>query len=192
MFPPLAHAWFDRPAPTVARDLLGRHLELPDGVVVQITETEAYTGHDTACHAHRGRTERNAPLFGPPGHLYVYLCYGIHRLLNLVTDADGTVGCVLVRGVSPVACVDTIRARRGGRLDLTGPGKVGQALGLDVAWSGRPLATTRPLAGLAVTPGTPPAEHHTTPRIGIDYAAPADRDRHWRFVAGPPRRPRRR
>jgi len=176
--------WFDRPAPEVAPDLLGRHLELPDGVVLRITETEAYTAYDTACHANKGITPRTAPLFGPPGHLYIYLCYGIHRLLNLVTDSEGTVGCVLIRGCTIVNGRPTVRTRRGGRTDLRGPGKVGQALALDVGWSGMPLARVRPLASLGVSEGTPVAHHHTTPRIGIDYAEPVDRDRLWRFVAG--------
>jgi len=183
--------WFDRPAVTVARDLLGRHLEMPDGVTLRIIETEAYTGDDTACHAHRGQTPRNAPLFGPPGHLYVYLCYGIHHLLNLVTDADGTVGCVLVRGCTIVTGHEHVLARRSGRADLRGPGKVGQALDLSTGWSGQALAWTRPLSSMAVTPGTPVDAFHTTPRVGIDYAEPVDRDRPWRFVAGHPRTRRR-
>ena len=186
----LPHAWFRRPAPIVAVDLLGRHLELPDGVTLRITETEAYTAGDTACHAHRGRTARNAPLFGPPGHLYVYLCYGIHHLLNLVTDPDGTVGCVLIRGCTIVSGEEQVRRRRGGRSDLIGPGKVGQALSLHVGLSGTPLAESRPLRGLAVATGQPATTHHTTPRIGIDYAEPRDRDRLWRFVDGPPKRRR--
>ena len=189
----LPSSWFARSAPEVAPDLLGRFLVMPDGVVLRITETEAYTGNDTACHAHRGRTPRTAPLFGPPAHLYVYLCYGIHHLLNLVTDHDGTVGCVLIRAGTVVQGHDTVRTRRNGRLDLRGPGKVGQALGLDVSWTGRPLATTVPSAQLAVTQGTPSGAFYTTPRVGIDYAQPIDRDRLWRFVDGPepPRRPRR-
>lgn len=182
MLPP---SWFRRPAPVVAPDLLGRHLEAPGGVVLRITETEAYTGDDTACHAHRGRTPRTEPLFGPPGRLYVYLCYGIHHLLNVVTAPEGTVGCVLVRACTVVAGQDTVLARRGGRLDLRGPGKVGQALALDVGWTGRPVATTRPLHSLAVTEGTPAPHHHAAARVGIDYAAPHDRARLWRFLEGP-------
>ncbi|HCH64912.1 MAG: 3-methyladenine DNA glycosylase [Deltaproteobacteria bacterium] len=180
----LSPVWFARSAPEVAPDLLGRHLAMPDGVVLRITETEAYTGEDTACHAHRGRTPRTAPLFGPPAHLYVYLCYGIHHLLNLVTDQDGTVGCVLIRAATVVDGRSLVRSRRGGRLDLKGPGKVGQALGVDVSWSSRPLATALPSSQLAVLRGTPPARILTAPRVGIDYATPQDRDRPWRFVDG--------
>jgi len=186
----LPHAHFDRCSVEVARDLLGRRLAMPDGVVLQITETEAYRFDDTACHAHKGRTVRTAPMFGPPGHLYVYLCYGIHHLLNLVTEAEGTAGCVLIRGCTVTAGHALVHARRGGPRDLGGPGKVGQALGLDVSWSGRPLATARPLDGMAVLEGKPVERFYTTPRIGIDYAEPADRDRPWRFVAGTLRRRR--
>ncbi len=186
----LSPDWFARAAPVVAPDLLGRHLHMPDGVVLRITETEAYTGADTACHAHRGRTLRNAPLFGPPAHLYVYLCYGIHHLLNLVTDPDGVVGCVLIRGATVVEGHEQVRTRRGGRLDLRGPGKVGQALGIDVSWSGRPLTNHSTRGGLAITSGTPATDVHTTARIGIDYADPLDRARHWRFVDGPAHRRR--
>ena len=186
----LSRAFFDRPTVPVARDLLGRHLAMPDGVVLEITETEAYCADDTACHAHRGRTPRTAPMFGPPGHLYVYLCYGIHHLLNLVTESEGVAGCVLVRACTVVAGEAQVQVRRGGPRDLRGPGKVGQALGLTVDWSGRALSESRPLEGMAVLEGRPVDEHHTTPRIGIDYAEPVDRDRLWRFVAGPLRRGR--
>lgn len=180
----LPHRFFERPTVEVARDLLGRHLAMPDGVVLRVTETEAYRFDDTACHAHKGRTPRTAPMFGPPGYLYVYLCYGIHHLLNLVTEGEGTACCVLVRGCTVVGGHARVHARRGGPRDLKGPGKVGQALGLDVSLSGLPLSTRRPLEGLAVLSGQPVLEHHTTPRIGIDYAEPADRAREWRFVAG--------
>ena len=180
----LPRAFFDRPTVEVARDLLGRRLAMADGVVLEIVETEAYCANDTACHAHKGRTPRTAPMFGPPGHLYVYLCYGIHHLLNLVTEAEGTVGCVLIRGCTVVRGEALVHARRGGPRDLKGPGKVGQALGLDVGWSGLSLAESHPLAGLGVLEGCPVDVFHTTPRVGIDYADPVDRDRLWRFVAG--------
>ncbi len=180
----MPHSFFERPTADVAVDLLGRHLAMPDGVRLRIIETEAYRFDDSACHAHKGRTPRTAPMFGPPGHLYVYLCYGIHRLLNLVTEGEGTAGCVLVRGCTIVDGHARVHARRGGPRDLKGPGKVGQALGLDVSLSGRPLSIRRPIDGLAVLEGQPVVEYHTTPRIGIDYAKAVDRARKWRFVAG--------
>lgn len=181
---PLPTAFFARSAAAVAPELLGCQLRA-DGVVLRIVETEAYRQDDTACHAHRGRTPRTAPLFGPPGHTYVYLCYGIHRLVNLVCETDGYAGGVLIRGATVLDGHDRVRERRGGRLDLIGPGKVGQALAADLGWTGRPLG-----AHLTVHPGGPtPAERVVTgPRVGIDYAEPADRDRPWRFQLLGPRR----
>jgi DNA-3-methyladenine glycosylase len=163
----------------VARDLVGAVIARGP-VRLRITEVEAYRGDDSACHAFRGRTPRNAPLWGPPGHAYVYLCYGLHHLLNFVTEAEGTAGAVLVRGGIVEAGHDVVRARRGGRLDCDGPGKVGQALALDVSWSGAPLG-----GELRVLAGAPVAAPRATRRIGIDYALPADRERQWRFVALP-------
>ncbi len=174
---PLPAAFFARSAAVVAPELLGCVLMAGD-VRLRIVETEAYRQDDTACHAHKGRTPRTAPLFGPPAHVYVYLCYGIHRLVNLVCETDGRAGGVLIRGATVEAGHGRVRARRGGRLDLIGPGKVGQALGADLGWTGQALGIHltalggRPAAGERIETG---------PRVGIDYAAPADRDRPWRF-----------
>lgn len=177
MGPLLPPAFFARPADQVAPALLGCVLEA-EGLALRIVETEAYREHDTACHAHRGRTPRTAPLFGPPAHTYVYLCYGIHRLVNLVCETDGVAGGVLIRGATVLTGEALVRARRGGRLDLIGPGKVGQALAASLDWTGRPLGPH-----LRVRAGAPgPGESvRAGPRVGIDYAEPADRDRPWRF-----------
>ena len=181
----LPRPFFARPALVVARDLLGRHL-VRDDVVLRITETEAYTGpDDTACHARMGPTRRNAAMFDPPGHAYVYTCYGIHQLLNLVTDTQGHGAAVLIRAAEPVAGLDIVRSRRGGKegpVLLTGPGKVGAALDLDPSWSHHDLCAP---GGLEVHAGTPVENHLAGPRVGIDYAAEAHRDAPWRFaVAG--------
>jgi DNA-3-methyladenine glycosylase len=179
----LPPAFFARPAVVVARDLIGRWLRHGD-VVLRITETEAYPGpHDTAAHTRSGRTARNAPMWGPPGRAYVYLCYGLHHLLNLVTDTDGHGAAVLVRSCEPVAGLALIRARRGGRegpVLLTGPGKVGQALALDTSFSHHPV--TAP-GGLEALHGTPATELLAGPRVGIDYAEPEHRDAPWRLAA---------
>ena len=173
----LPPAFFDRDAVTVARALLGCVLRTPD-VALRVVETEAYRADDTACHASRGRTPRTAPLFGPPGRLYVYLCYGIHRLVNVVVEAEGRAAAVLIRGATVVEGAAVVRGRRGGRLDLIGPGKVGQALAAQVAWSGQPLGPVvalrlgRPADGERVVAG---------PRVGIGYATPADQALPWRF-----------
>ena len=159
--------FFARDVLEVAPELLG--CELRRGAVrLRITEVEAYRWPgDTACHARHGRTERNAALWGPPGRAYVYLCYGIHHLLNLVTGEDGQAQAVLVRACEPIAGLDVVRRRRGGLRGpalLTGPGKVGAALGLDVSWCGHPLHRAgglelrrgpRPEAVLAATTLTP-------------------------------------
>jgi len=175
MLPP---AFYDRPTLDVARDLLGA-VVVRGEVRLRIVEAEAYLPGDTAAHASRGRTPRNAPMWGPPGHAYVYLCYGIHHMLNLVTEPDGVPAAVLIRGCEVVGGHELVRARRGrGGLDLIGPGKVGQALGLDTSWSGAPLD-----GELHVVAGPPPAAVLTSPRVGIDYALPEHRDAPWRFRA---------
>ena len=132
------------------------------------------TGPDTC----RGRTPRNAPLFGPPGLAYVYLCYGIHHLLNVSVDRAGFAAGVLFRAAEVVDGAEVVRARRGGRLDLVGPGKVGQALAVDTSASGLPLE-----AVLTALPGGPEGDEVVVagPRVGIGYASPADQQLPWRF-----------
>lgn len=178
----LPPAFSERDAVEVARDLLGAVL-VRDEVALRITETEAYVGpHDTACHARSGPTTRNAPLFGPPGHAYVYLCYGLHWMLNVVTGPDGYGAAVLVRAAEPLAGLETVRRRRGDKRGpelLTGPGKVGSALALDGSWSRHPLFEP---GGLELRRGAPVAAVLAGPRVGIDYAAPEHRDAPWRFA----------
>jgi DNA-3-methyladenine glycosylase len=179
--PILPESFYARDVVEVARDLLGREL-VRDGVRLRITEVEAYAEHDTACHAHRGRTPRNAVMFGPGGRAYVYLCYGLHVMLNVVTGEDGSAAAVLVRSAEPIAGLDVVRARRGDRegpVLLTGPGKLGAALALDVAWSGHRLFEP---GGLELHAGEPPRRILTGPRVGIDYASARDRRRAWRFA----------
>jgi len=182
---PLQRFFFARPCLDVARDLLGMYLS-HDGVVLRITEVEAYVGpHDTACHAAKGRTPRNEAMYGPPGTAYVYTCYGIHQLLNLVTDREGHPAAVLIRACEPVEALDVVRARRGGKRGpvlLTGPGKVGAALALDPSWCGHDLCAP---GGLTVEPAEPAADVVVGARVGVDYAEPGDRDAPYRLaVAG--------
>ena len=123
---------------TVARDLLGTVLvrqfdgERASG---RIVEVEAYVGEDDqASHAHCGPTERNAAMFGPPGHAYVYLIYGVHHCLNVVTGRQGFPAAVLIRGLEPLEGIEEMRTRRGDRPDqqlTNGPGKLCQALAID-------------------------------------------------------------
>lgn len=179
----LPRSFYARDALDVARDVLGA-LIVRGGVVLRITEVEAYRWPgDTACHARHGRTARNAALWGPPGTAYVYLCYGIHHMLNLVTGEEGEAQAVLVRACEPVRGLATIRRRRGG-LDgpalLTGPGKVGAALGLDLSSCGRRLHERGPLE---VRRGEPPTRILRGPRVGIAYARREHREAPWRFAA---------
>lgn len=109
----LPESFYRRDALEVARELLGARI-VREPLVLRITEVEAYRWpEDTACHGRHGRTERNDALWGPPGTAYVYLCYGIHNLLNLVTGEDGEAAAVLVRACEPVAGLDLVRERRG-------------------------------------------------------------------------------
>lgn len=183
----LPASFYARDALEVAPDLLGALL-CHDGVVLRVTEVEAYRWpQDTANHGRHGRTARNEALWGPPGHAYVYLCYGVHHLLNLVTGADGESAAVLVRACEPVAGVDTIKQRRGGRYGpilLNGPGKVAAALGVDRSWNHHSLYKP---GGLEVRRGDPGRELLVGARIGVDYASPEHRDAPWRFaLAGTP------
>lgn len=183
-------AFFARPAPLVAPDLLGCVLvrELA-GVRLagRIVETEAYLGsEDAASHAFRGPTARNRAMFGPPGHAYVYLIYGIHHCLNVVTGPAGAGQAVLIRAVQPLAGIEIMQQRRGRQAlqDLcSGPGKLCQAFAIDRALDGHDL-----LAGAALwlEPGQSPAAAILSgPRVGVGGDDLA-RQRPWRFRLAPP------
>jgi DNA-3-methyladenine glycosylase len=191
--PLLPRDFAERDALEVAIDLVGALL-MRDEVVLRITEVEAYRWPgDTANHCRMGRTPRNAPMWGPAGHAYVYLCYGQHVMLNVVTGREGEGAAVLVRACEPLAGLDVVRARRRGRDGrpapegpalLTGPGRVGAALGLDTSWSGHPLYEA---GGLELRAGRRPEQLLTGPRVGIGYASARDRRARWRIAeAGTP------
>lgn len=177
----LERAFFARPAPEVARDLVGTLLVRADeGLVARVVEVEAYMQHDPACHAYRRRTVRNEPLYGPAGHAYVYFSYGMHWCLNTATGEDGRAEGCLLRAAEPLAGLDLMRERRGAARDrdlLRGPARLAQAFGLEGSWSGRDLcAADSPLRVL--DDGARPRVT-TTPRTGVSQAA----DWPWRFVA---------
>ena len=168
----------------VARRLIGAQLRR-GGVHLEITEVEAYAGpEDGASHARFGPTERNAPMWGPPGLLYVYLCYGVHNLVNVGCGPEGRASAVLIRSARVRRGADLVRARRGGKaldeLSCAGPGKVGQALALDRHASGENLCVPRGTE-LWLSSQSPALLHGA--RVGIDFAGPSDRDRRWRFAA---------
>lgn len=177
----LPQDWYFRDVVTVARDLVGRHLKRGN-VVLRITEVEAYCGpSDSAAHTRMGRTARNEPMWGNGGHAYVYLCYGLHNMLNVVTGrGEGT--AVLIRSTEPVKGLSTIRSRRGGKegpVLLTGPGKLGQALDLSAKWSGHALFAK---GGLQLLEGVPATRLASGPRVGIDYARRKDIRARLRFA----------
>ncbi|MFO1536138.1 MAG: DNA-3-methyladenine glycosylase [Thermoplasmatota archaeon] len=160
----LPRTFYARGAQEVARGLLGCVLvrRLPGGTVrrARIVETEAYVGeHDLASHARAGRTPRTSVMYGPPGHAYVYVVYGVHHMLNVVCAEHGDPQAVLVRAAEPL---DGWDAR------LSGPGLVAAALQLDRSHSGDDL-TDGPLT---IEPGTPPRRVGTGPRVGVAYAGP--------------------
>jgi len=171
----LEAAWFDRPAASLAIDLLGSRLvrEAPEGRVGGwIVEVEAYRGpEDLAAHSSRGETPRNSVMFGAPGHLYVYLIYGLHHCLNVVAGPGAKPEAVLIRALALDEGVELARRRRGptvaDRRLASGPGNVGRALGVDRSLNGSDL-----LAGpVRVEPRleTPPRISRG-PRIGVAYA----------------------
>ena len=183
---PLLREFFARPAPQVAPDLLGKLLvrdEEPGAgdradvrhtrLVARIVEVEAYTQDDPACHAYRGQTDRNAPLFGPPGHAYVYFTYGMHWCMNVVTGAAGLGQGCLLRAAEPLEGLDVMRSRRASRPDrdlLRGPARLAQAFGVDGTWSGADLCAdlVPPVLHLADDGDRPAWE--ATPRTGVAAA----------------------
>jgi len=162
----------------VARALLGKILvhQVRRGVVLagRIVETEAYLGvGDRAAHAWNGVTPRTRVLFGPPGHAYVYLIYGMYECLNIVAEGEGSAGCVLIRALEPVEGIEAMRRRRGGvkRVEAlaNGPGKLTIAMGITRKHNGRDLTS----GSLTVREPEEPLEFEigVSPRIGIKHCA---------------------
>ncbi|RME45043.1 MAG: DNA-3-methyladenine glycosylase [Chloroflexi bacterium] len=184
----LERAFFARPTLAVARDLLGCRLVriLPGGQRLSgiITETEAYIGeNDQASHASVGRTARNAVMYGPPGYAYVYLIYGVHHCLNVVTEEEGFPAAVLIRSLQPEEGIEMMRKHRLGRPDselTNGPGKLCQALRIDRTLNGADLVAGETLFIECNTP-VDEARILATPRIGVrgDEVAVSVP---WRFV----------
>jgi DNA-3-methyladenine glycosylase len=173
-----AKAWAGRNTVALARGLLGRHLvrRHRDGRIEgrRITEVEAYHGEsDLACHASKGRTRRTETLYASGGVWYVYLCYGIHEMLNLVVGPPGHPAAVLIRGLEGVS----------------GPGRLTKALGIGRGLNGRAAA---PASGLWIEERGPRKRGEViraSARIGVDYAGPVWARKPWRFVLEPVKAP---
>jgi DNA-3-methyladenine glycosylase len=168
--------FFARSVHEVAPDLIGVTL-LVDGVGGPIVEVEAYDHEDPAAHGFGGKTPRNASMFGPPGHAYVYRSYGIHWCLNFVCEEEGVASAVLIRAVEPTAGIEVMRRRRGvanPRLLAAGPGRLCQALGITKEHDGLPL--DEPPFVLLERQAEP--EIVVGPRIGITRAA----EQPWRYA----------
>jgi DNA-3-methyladenine glycosylase len=182
--------FFERSVHVVASDLIGCRIAVGEAAGI-IVETEAYEASDPACHAYIGRTARNEVLFGPPGRAYVYLSYGIHSLLNFVTEPEGTASAVLIRALEPTDGIELMRERRSlnararasaTRLGLeelcSGPGKLTAALGVGLSLNGADLLSP-PFELLERREGWNGARIVTSERIGITKAA----DLPWRYSA---------
>lgn len=187
----LSREFYARQTLTVARDLLGARLvRLLDGQRLSgiIVECEAYIGQgDTACHASRGHTPRNAMMFGPPGYAYVYFTYGMHWMLNVVTEQEDCPAAILVRAIQPMEGIETMRTLRRAKgrprsdQDLTcGPARLTQALAIDGRLNGADLVVGD---RLWLEPGDSFSNSQVGrgPRIGISYAAEKDRLAPWRL-----------
>ncbi len=176
---PLPQKFYRRDAREVARGLLGKHLVMRSAGqrhAGMITETEAYCGpHDLACHASKGRTARTEVMFGPPGHWYIYLIYGMYWCLNIVTERKGYPAAVLIRGVRPPEGFPCATK-------TDGPGKLCRAFGIDKTLNGTPAFRAGALLTIEESgEHVAAAEVHATPRIGIEYAGEY-KDKPWRYV----------
>lgn len=186
----LPASFYDRDVVEVARDLLGKRLvrclqgERLCGVIV---ETEAYRGEgDLACHARAGKTARNAVMYGPAGHAYVYFTYGMHWLLNCVTAEQGNPQAVLLRAVVPLEGLETIARRRGGQPRMhwcDGPARLCQAFGITGVLNGASLVDAHAELWIEEGQAPPPGEVRAGPRVGIERVPDPWRSMPWRFVA---------
>lgn len=188
--PIIAREFYARPALEVARDLLGcRLVRRLEGARLAglILETEAYQGEeDLGCHASAGQTPRTSVMYGPPGYAYVYFTYGMHWLLNAVTDGEGTPAAVLIRAIQPVEGIDLMsthrpyRAMQSGWTD--GPAKLTQALGIDGAFNTIDLCDRS--SGLWIEHGemVQAGEYTQTARVGLNTVPEPWQTIPWRFV----------
>ncbi|MEK7276099.1 MAG: DNA-3-methyladenine glycosylase [Chloroflexota bacterium] len=184
--PRLPRSFFARPTLTVARELLGQRLvkvERGRRLAGIIVEVEAYIGEeDLACHARAGRTQRTQVMFGPPGHLYVYFTYGMHWMINLVTEREGFPAAALLRTVLPVEGVATMLQRRG-RSDhiADGPAKIAQAFAIDKRWNGADLCAHDAEVHIEKAPALPDSVVRAAPRVGLGNTPEPWLSKKWNF-----------
>ena len=188
--PVIARDFFDRPALEVARDLLGCRLvrqQAGTRLAGMIAETESYQGEDDlGCHASAGKTPRTSVMYGPPGYAYVYFTYGMHWLLNAVTDGEGIPAAVLIRSIIPLEGLNVMaenrayRAMKPGWTD--GPAKLTQALAINGSFNGVDLCD--PASGLWVEHGErlPEGDIEQTARVGLNSVPEPWKTIPWRFV----------
>ena len=188
----LPRAFFNRPTLQVARELLGSRLvRLEEGRRIggTIVETEAYIGEqDLGCHCRAGRTARTTVMYGPPGHAYVYFTYGMHWMLNFVTEAQGRPAAVLIRAIQPTEGVEIMAARRQPQpqaLWTDGPAKLCQALNIDRCLNGADLCDPQGILWVEDGEAIPDENVTIGPRVGL-YSVPEPwKSIPWRFLVRP-------
>lgn len=186
----LERQFFTRPTLQVARELLGMrlvHLDGEERCGGIIVETEGYIGEDDlGCHASAGLTPRTKVMFGPPGHAYVYFTYGMHWMLNFVTEAEGFPAAVLIRGIAPTEGRDRIAERRTGRPEkewTNGPGKICQALSINKAHNGADLCASEAELFVEYGVNIPDSGVTISPRVGLNSVPEPWKSVPWRFLA---------
>jgi len=181
----ISREFYSRPTLTVARELIGARLvRILEGVklVGFITETEAYIGEeDLACHAKSGRTKRTFPMYGPPGHAYVYFTYGNHWMLNTVTEREDFPAAVLIRAIQPIEGVETMSERRNGR-DTFGPGKLTKAMGITKSENTVDLTEANNSLWIEAGISVPDKSVTIGPRVGLNTVPEPWFSKPWRFL----------
>ncbi len=182
----LPRSFFARPTLLVARELLGQRLvkvERGRRLAGLIAEVEAYIGEeDLACHARAGRTPRTEVMYWPPGHLYVYFTYGMHWMMNVVTERENFPAAVLLRGMVPAEGMTTMKRRRGRADHLTdGPAKIAQALGVDKRWNGADLCARDSDIFVEEADAVPDSGVATAPRVGLGGTPEPWLSKLWNF-----------
>jgi DNA-3-methyladenine glycosylase len=182
---PLSREFYSHPTLAVARELIGARLvRILEGVklVGFITETEAYIGEeDLACHAKAGHTPRTMPMYGPPGHAYVYFTYGNHWMLNAVTEREDFPAAVLIRAIQPIEGVEVMSARRDGR-DTFGPGKLTKAMGITKSENTIDLTVANESLWIEAGISVPDKNVTIGPRVGLNTVPEPWLSKPWRFL----------